>query len=74
MSNLSSSSRGVVTTLILMGAALVSMKLLGSTYVATWPWWLVTAPWWGIFAVLAVLALLACLCIALILLIERLRK
>lgn len=35
----------------LLGVVFVTLKLLGITEVATWPWWLVTMPLWGGLAI-----------------------
>lgn len=42
--------------LLLIGIILCALKIAGVTLVATWPWWLVTLPFWiGIAAVIAML-------------------
>jgi hypothetical protein len=41
---------------LLAGFILCGLKIAGVTMVATWPWWLVTLPFWiGIAAVIAML-------------------
>lgn len=52
--------RGGTNVLGLLGIVFVTLKLLGITAVATWSWWWVTAPFWGVLAiVLVILALMA---------------
>jgi pilus assembly protein TadC len=54
MSNSSTASSGGIGVLGLLGVVFVTLKLIG---VIDWPWWWVTAPFWGGLAlVLAVLA------------------
>ena len=45
----SSSSSGGISTLGLLGVVFVTLKLLG---VIDWSWWLVTLPFWAVFAFL----------------------
>jgi len=41
---------------VLVGIILCGLKITGLTMVATWPWWLVTLPFWiGIACVIAML-------------------
>ena len=56
MSSSSSSSSGGIGVVGLLGIVFVTLKLLG--YI-TWSWWWVTAPFWGIFAVIGIILLIA---------------
>jgi len=44
--------------LVLAGIILCGLKIAGPTIVATWPWWLVTLPFWISIATVIVFALL----------------
>lgn len=50
MASESSSSRGGISVVGLLGVAFVVLKLCG---VIDWSWWWVTAPFWGGFALVA---------------------
>jgi hypothetical protein len=57
MSKKSPQSSGGIGVLGLLGVVFVTLKLLGITEVAAWSWWWVTAPFWGVLAlVLAIFA------------------
>ena len=47
---------------MLLGVVFVTLKLLGITEVATWSWWWVTAPFWGVLALLLGILAVALLC------------
>jgi hypothetical protein len=55
VSEKSSASSGGIGVLGLLGVAFVILKLCG---VIDWPWWLVTLPFWGGFAVVIVILIL----------------
>jgi len=52
MSKESSSSSGGVGVLGLLGVAFIVLKLCG---VIAWSWWWVTAPFWGVLALVIML-------------------
>ena len=47
------------------------LKLTGKTVVATWSWWWVTAPLWGVLAIVLVIFLIGLLFIGLSMLLNR---
>jgi hypothetical protein len=47
------------------------LKLTGKTVVATWSWWWVTAPLWGVLAIVLVIFLIGLLFIGLSTLLNR---
>lgn len=61
-----------------LGVVFVTLKLLGITEVATWPWWLVTLPLWGgaalVLAVIAIIGVIGGLIVLAMLLHEKLSK
>ena len=55
MSKESTTTRsGGISALSLLGVVFVTLKLLGITDVATWSWWYVTMPFWGLIALLII--------------------
>lgn len=50
MSNQSKTNTGGISVFGLLGIIFVTLKLLGVSQVATWSWWWVTAPFWGMTA------------------------
>ena len=54
MSNSNLNTSGV-TTLKLLGVVFVTLKLIG---IIDWSWWWVTAPFWGVIAILIGFALI----------------
>lgn len=50
MSKSNSGSSGGIGVLGLLGIVFVTLKLLGISAVASWSWWWVTAPFWGVAA------------------------
>ncbi len=48
-------SSGGIGVLGLLGVVFVTLRLCG---VIDWSWWLVTAPWWGGFALLLAILLI----------------
>ncbi len=54
MSDSSSGSSGGIGVLGLLGVVFVTLKLCG---VIDWSWWWVTAPFWGVLAVMLALLL-----------------
>lgn len=61
MSDKSSVQSGGTNVLGLLGVVFVTLKLLGITAVATWSWWWVTAPFWGVLAIVLCIFLIAAL-------------
>jgi len=55
MSGNTSSSSGGIGVLGLLGVLFVAFKLLG---IINWSWWWVTAPFWGVFALIGVIFVL----------------
>jgi hypothetical protein len=52
MSQTSNSSSSGIGVLGLLGVVFVTLKLLGKI---DWSWWLVTAPFWGVLAILVLI-------------------
>lgn len=55
MSNKSESSNSGISVLSLLGVAFVVLKLCK---VIDWSWWWVTAPFWGVAALIIIIALI----------------
>ena len=56
MSNKSESSNSGIGALSLLGVAFVILKLCK---VIDWSWWWVTAPFWGVFALIIIILIIA---------------
>ena len=54
MSNTSSASSGGIGILGMLGVIFVTLKIIDIKPIGDWSWWLVTAPFWGGFALLGV--------------------
>jgi membrane protein YdbS with pleckstrin-like domain len=50
---------GGMSAMGLLGVVFVTLKLLGITAVAGWSWWWVTAPFWGVLAIVLIILLIA---------------
>ena len=57
-----SSTSGGTSVLGLLGIVFVTLKLTGFI---DWSWWWVTAPFWGLFALLTVILIIALIAAAL---------
>ncbi len=57
MSKNSNSSNGGTSILGLLGVAFVILKLC---HVIDWSWWWVTAPFWGVLAILLIVVFIWC--------------
>ena len=66
--NIGASTNGGIGALSLLGIVFVRLKLTG--YI-DWSWWWVTAPFWGVFAMVAVISIVLAVVYGLVLASEK---